>query len=58
MMEELQEEFHYHFADFWKHDKSSHLFQDPFKCAPKEQLSEVQLELIDLQESSKTGGAF
>ncbi|CAK6973260.1 EPM2A-interacting protein 1-like [Scomber scombrus] len=53
-----QEEFEHRFSDFRDHEKSFNLFQNPFSCVPEEEPAEMQLELIDLQESSEARAAY
>ncbi|KAK6490688.1 general mRNAion factor II-I repeat domain-containing protein 2-like, partial [Huso huso] len=58
IMEKLQAEFRHRFSDFRSHEQAFDIFQDPFKCAPEGAPTEMQFELIDLQESQEAKTAF
>ena len=58
MFEKLQEEFQRRFCDFRSHDQDLEIFADPFLCDPECAPTNIQLELIEVQESSDLKSSF
>ena len=52
MFENVKQEFQRRFCDFHSHASEFMLFSDPFHCNPESAPTNMQLELIELQESS------
>ena len=52
MFENVKQEFQRRFSDFRLHESEFMLFSDSFHCNPESALTNMQLELIELQESS------
>ena len=58
MLQNIQDEFQRRFCDFRSHEHDLMMFASPFECDPKCVPTEMQLELIELQESSELKSAF
>ena len=56
--ENLQKEFQQRFCNFCLHDHDIYMFADTFHCDPERTLTNEQLELIELQESSDLKSSF
>ena len=52
MIENVKQEFRQRFSDFQSHESDFILFSNSFHCDPKRAPANIQLELIQLQESS------
>ena len=58
MFENVKQEFQRRFCDFHSHESEFMLFSNPFHCDPESAPTNMQLELIELQESSDLKSAF
>jgi len=58
MLQNIQDEFQRRFCDFRSHEQDLMMFASPFECDPKCVPTVIQLELIELQESSELKSAF
>ena len=52
MFENVKQEFQRRFCDFHSHESEFMLFPDPFHCDSESAPTNMQLELIELQENS------
>ena len=57
-IEDVKQEFQRRFCDFHLHESEFGLFSDSFHCDPESALTNMQLELIKLQESSDLKSSF
>ena len=58
MFENVKREFQRRFSDFCSHESESMLFSDSFHCDPESAPTNIQLELIELRESSDLKSFF
>ena len=58
MFENIKQEFQRRFCDFHSHESALMLFSDPFHCDPESPSTNMQVELIELQESSDLKSSF
>ena len=58
MFENVKQEFQRRFCDFHSHESEFMLFSNPFHCDPESAPTNMQLELIELQESSDLKSSF
>jgi len=59
MLQNIQDEFQRRFCNFRSHEQNLMMFaRTPFECDPKCIPTDMQLELIELQESSEPKYAF
>ena len=58
MFENVKQEFQRRFCEFHSHESEFMLFSNPFRCDPESASNNVQLELIELQESSDLKSSF
>ena len=58
MFENVKQEFQWQFCDFHSHDSEFILFFDSFHCDPENAPSNMQWELIKLQESFDSISSF
>ena len=58
MFENVKQKVHQRFCDFHSHESEFMLFSDPFHCDPESASTNMQLELIKLQESSNLTSSF
>ena len=58
LIENVKQEFQRRFCDFQSHEAEFRLFFNPFHCNPESAPTNMQLELIELQESSDLKSPF
>ena len=58
VFENIKKEFQRRFCDFHSHESEFVLFSDPFHCDPESAPTNMQVELIELQESSDLKSSF
>ena len=58
LIENVKQEFQRRFCDFQSHEAEFRLFSNPFHCNPESAPTNMQLELIELQESSDLKSSF
>ena len=58
LIENVKQEFQRRFCDFQSHEAEFRSFSNPFHCNPESAPTNMQLELIELQESSDLKSSF
>ena len=58
LIENVKQEFQRRFCDFQSHEAEFRLFSNPFHCHPESAPTNMQLKLIELQESSDLKSSF